>query len=141
MLVQGIANDELALGFVPLAYVEQNKSALKILPVDDGKDDNGPGAITPTAETVRNGTYQPLSRPLFIYVSTGSAGRPEVQQFVDAYFTTGADLVTEVGYVPLTDPIYQLARKHFADRRTGSAFGKGGSQVGVTLEDLLSRER
>ncbi len=88
MLVQGIANDELALGFLPLAYVEQNKSRLKIVPVDDGKAENGDGPISPSAQTVRDGTYQPLSRPLFIYVSRKAADRPEVQRFVDSYFTS-----------------------------------------------------
>jgi phosphate transport system substrate-binding protein len=141
VLVQGIANDELALGFMGIAYVEQNKGRLKLVPIDDGKKDNGDGPILVSAETVRNGTYQPLSRPLFIYVSTRAVNRPEVQKFVDAYFTTGKDLVTEVGYVPLTDAIYQRAQKHFADRKTGTAFGQGGSQVGITLEELLARER
>ena len=141
VLVQGIANDELALGFMGIAYYEQNRQRLKLTPIDDGKAENGDGPISASAETVRNGTYQPLSRPLFIYVSLRSVERPEVQQFVDSYFTGGVDLVTEVGYVPLTDTIYQLAQKHLADRRTGTAFGEGGSQVGVTLEDLLSRER
>ena len=141
VLVQGIANDELALGFMGIAYYEQNKERLKLTPIDDGKAENGDGPIAASAETVRNGTYQPLSRPLFIYVSLRSVERPEVRQFVDSYFQGGADLVTEVGYVPLTDTIYQLAQKHLADRRTGTAFGEGGSQVGVTLEDLLSRER
>ena len=92
VLVQGVSGDELALGFLPLAYVEQNKSALKLVPVDDGKKENGDGPIAPTAETVRNGTYQPLSRPLFIYVARKAADRPEVQTFVDSYFSVaGAD--------------------------------------------------
>ena len=141
VLVQGIANDDLALGVMGIAYVEQNKGKLKLIPVDDGKNENGAGPIVPSAETVRNGTYQPLSRPLFIYVARKSADRPEVQKFVDSFFTTGRELVTEVGYVPLTDQIYQLAQKHLADRKVGSAFAKGGSQVGVTLEELLTRER
>jgi phosphate transport system substrate-binding protein len=141
VLVQGIASDELALGFMGIAYYEQNKDRLKLVPIDDGKADNGEGPIAASAETVRNGTYQPLSRPLFVYVSTRSAERPEVQQFVESYFTAGRELVSEVGYVPLTDAIYGLAQAHFTDRRTGTAFGEGGSQVGVTLEDLLSRER
>jgi phosphate transport system substrate-binding protein len=140
VLVQGVSGDESALGFLPLAYVEQNQSALKLLPVDDGKTENGEGPITPTAETVRNGTYQPLSRPLFIYVARRAADRPEVQMFVDAYFGS-QDLMREVGYVELTPQIYGLARKHFADRRVGTAFGAGGSQVGLTLEQLLAREQ
>jgi phosphate transport system substrate-binding protein len=141
VLVQGIANDELALGFMGIAYVEQNKDRLKLVPVDDGKKDNGEGPIVASVETVRNGTYQPLSRPLFIYVSRKAAERPEVQTFVESYFMEGRELITEVGYVQLTEPIYQLAQKHFADRKTGTAFGQGGSQVGMTLEDLLARER
>jgi phosphate transport system substrate-binding protein len=140
VLVQGIAGDELALGFMGLAYVEQNKSRLQLVGVDDGKADNGAGPVTPSPETVRNNTYQPLSRPLFIYVARASAERPEVQQFVDAYFS-GADLVREVGYIELPADITDLARKHFADRRVGTAFGDGGSQVGLSLEQLLARER
>jgi phosphate transport system substrate-binding protein len=141
VLVQGISNDELALGFMGIAYVEQNKAALKVVPVDDGKKDNGDGPIASTAETVRNGTYQPLSRPLFVYVAAKALSRPEVVSFVDTYFTKGPSLVTEVGYVALTPAIYDLAKKHLAERRTGSAFGSGGSQVGMTLEALLTREQ
>src|SRR5688572_3576989 len=140
VIVQGVASDELALGFLPLAYVEQNRERLKLVPVEDGKADNGAGPITPTAETVRNGTYQPLSRPLFVYVARKAADRPEVQQFVDMFFTR-ADLTREVGYIELTPEIYDLAKKHFADRRVGTAFGEGGSQVGMTLEALLAKER
>ena len=140
VIVQGVSSDELALGFLPLAYVEQNRERLKLVPVEDGKPDNGAGPITPTAETVRNGTYQPLSRPLFVYVSRKAADRPEVQTFVEMFFSR-TDLTQEVGYIELTPQIYDLARKHFADRKTGTAFGEGGSQVGMTLEALLAREK
>jgi phosphate transport system substrate-binding protein len=140
VIVQGVASDELALGFLPLAYVEQNRERLKIVPVDDGKPDNGAGPITPSAQTVRDGTYQPLSRPLFVYVSRKAADRPEVQTFVEMFFNR-TDLTQEVGYIELTPQIYDLARKHFADRKTGTAFGDGGSQVGMTLEALLAREQ
>jgi phosphate transport system substrate-binding protein len=140
VLVQGVSGDESALGFLPLAYVEQNKAALKLLPIDDDKKDNGEGPITPTTETVRNGTYQPLSRPLFIYVARKAADRPEVQKFVESYFVSQA-LIREVGYVELTPQIYDLAKKHFAERKLGTAFGEGGSQVGLTLEQLLAREK
>jgi phosphate transport system substrate-binding protein len=140
VIVQGVGSDELALGFLPLAYVEANRDKLKIVPVEDGKADNGAGPITPSAQTVRDGTYQPLSRPLFVYVSRKAADRPEVQQFVSMFFDR-TDLVKEVGYIELTPQIYDLARKHFADRKTGTAFGEGGSQVGMTLEALLAKER
>ena len=140
VLVQGIASDELALGFLPLAYVESNRARLKILPVDDGKPHNGDGPIRPSPESVGNGTYQPLSRPLFIYVSRKAADRPDVQQFVDMFFTR-TDLVREVGYIELTPQIYELAKTHFVDQKLGTAFGEGGSQVGMTIEALLARER
>jgi phosphate transport system substrate-binding protein len=140
VLVQGVGGDELALGFIPLAYVEQNKDRLKAVPVDDGKAENGDGPISPSFETVRNGTYQPLSRPLFIYVARKSADRPEVQRFVESYFTQ-PELIREVGYVELTPQIYELAKAHYAERKVGSAFGSGGSQVGMTLEALLSRQK
>jgi phosphate transport system substrate-binding protein len=140
VLVQGVGSDELALGFIPFAYVEQNQEKLKLVPVEDGKADNGAGPISPSAETVRNGTYQPLSRPLFIYIARKAADRPEVQRFVEAFFTSH-DLVREVGYVELTPQIYELAKKHFVERKVGTAFGEGGSQVGLTLEQLLTREQ
>jgi phosphate transport system substrate-binding protein len=140
VLVQGVSSDELALGFLPFAYVEQNRERLKLVPVDDGKPDNGDGPVAPGRETVANGTYQPLSRPLFLYVALAAAERPEVQRFVDAYFAA-PELMREVGYVELTPAIYDLAKQHFANRRTGTAFGAGGSQVGVTLEVLLTREQ
>jgi phosphate transport system substrate-binding protein len=140
VLVQGVSGDEAALGFLPLAYVEQNKAALKLLPVDDGKKENGEGSITPTADTVRDGTYQPLSRPLFIYVGRKASDRPEIQKFVDLYFGS-QDLMREVGYVELTPQIYDLAKKHFAERKVGTAFASGTSQVGLTLEQLFAREK
>jgi phosphate transport system substrate-binding protein len=140
VLVQGVSGDEAALAYLPLAYVEQNESAIKLVPVDDGKSENGNEPVAPSAETVRNGTYQPLSRPLFIYVARKAADRPEVQRFVDSYFTS-ADLMQEVGYVELTPELYKLAKGHFDERKVGTAFGAGGSQVGMTLEALLAREK
>jgi phosphate transport system substrate-binding protein len=140
VLVQGVSSDELGFGFLPLAYVEQNKAAVKIVPVEDGNKENGDGPIAPSAETVRNGTYQPLSRPLFIYVARKAADRAEIQRFVESYFTSQT-LMREVGYVELTPQLYDLAKKHFAERKVGTAFGSGGSQVGLTLEKLLAREQ
>jgi phosphate transport system substrate-binding protein len=141
VLVQGVSTDELALGFFGIAYYEQNAGKIKAVPIDDGKADNGAGPISPSVETVKNGTYQPLSRPLFIYVAHKSAERPEVKAYMDFYFNKGSALVAEVGYVPLTADGYQLARAHFDKRVPGTVFGSGGSQVGVTIEQLLARER
>jgi phosphate transport system substrate-binding protein len=140
VIVQGISTDELALGFFGYAYYEANQSKLKLVPIDDGKDDNGKGPIAPSVETVKDGTYQPLSRPIFIYVARKAVERPEVRSFIDFYLTQGPTLVREVGYVPLGDSGYKLAVDRFNNRTLGSVF-EGGSQVGVTLEQLLAREK
>ena len=139
VLVQGISNDELALGFVPYAYYEGNHDKLKLVPVDDGKADNGDGAITPSPDTIRTGTYQPLSRPVFIYVSNKASARPEVQKFVDFYVKNAQKLVTEVNYVGLGDAAYKLVDERFAKKTLRSAF-LGANTIGVTIEQLLAKE-
>ncbi len=141
VLVQGIASDPLALGFFGLAYYEENADRLKLVPIDDGNPNNGDGPIIPTPETVANGTYQPLSRPIFIYVNKEAAERPEIDAFVRFYLDpeNARTLVREVGYIPLPDRVYQLALERLEKRVTGSVFS-GGSQVGVTLETLLNAE-
>jgi phosphate transport system substrate-binding protein len=111
------------------------------VPVDDEKSDNGSGPIVPSVDSIRNGTYQPLSRPLFIYVAEKALSRPEVQKFIDFYLTEGSKLAEEVGYVQLGDRVYQLVRQHYTAKKTGTAFGDDGAQVGVTIEQLLSKER
>jgi phosphate transport system substrate-binding protein len=141
VLVQGVATDELALGFFGIAYYEQNASRLRAVPIDDGDPANGEGPVAPGIETTKNGTYQPLSRPLLIYVSHRSLEQPALQAFMEFYLTRGGELVEEVGYVPLTDEGYALVRTHLERRVPGTAFGSGGSQVGVTIEELLARER
>lgn len=140
VLVQGIANDELALGFFGYAYYAENKDKLKLLPVDDGEDGNGKGPIAPSLETVMDGTYQPLSRPIFIYVNRKSLDRPEVAGFVKFYLENAPHLVKEVGFIPLPDKAYTLAQHRVDSRRTGSMFGGKGSQVGVRIDQLLEKE-
>jgi phosphate transport system substrate-binding protein len=139
VLIQGISNDELALGFVPYAYYEGNKDKLKLVPVDDEKPDNGGGPITPSPDTIRTGTYQPLSRPVFIYVSKKAAERPEVQKFVEYYLKNAEKLVREVNYVGLGDAAYALVADRFAKRTLGSVFS-GVNTVGVTIDELLAKE-
>jgi phosphate transport system substrate-binding protein len=102
VLVQGIAGDKNGLGFFGLAYYEENADKLKLVGVNNGK-----GIIIPSTETVKNGTYNPLSRPVFIYVSDASAKRPEVRQFVDFYLKNASALVPDVGYIPLSPEEYQ----------------------------------
>lgn len=143
VLVQGITNDPLALGFFGLAYYTENADKLKLVAVDDEDPSNGDGPILPSEETVNNGTYQPLARPIFIYVNKEAAERPEVQGFIDFYLNVdnATELVREVGYIPLPSNIIELAQQRFANRVPGSIYGGEGSQVGVTLEDLLKAEQ
>ena len=137
VLVQGVSSDPASLGFFGYAYYVENKDKLKLVPVDDKKDDNGKGPIAPSPETVEKGTYQPLSRPVFIYVSTKAIDRPEVKAFVDYFLTKGPALVKEVGYIALPAKAYELVSKRYADKKTGSVFH--GSKVGVTVEELLAQ--
>ena len=139
VLVQGVSTDKYALGFFGLAYYQENRDKLRLLPVDDENDGNGKGPITPSLETVADGTYQPLSRPIFIYVSTKSLDRPEVAKFVGFYLAHAAKLVKEVGYIPLSQQAYSLAQARVDKRMVGSIFGGKGSQVGVSIEELLQK--
>ncbi len=116
VLVRGIAGDKNALGFFGYAYYAENRDSLRVVPID-----NGSGPITPTMETINKGTYAPLSRPIFIYVSEAAADRPEVKNFVHFYLDHGPELVKAVGYVPLPDSIYARDRKRFDDKVTGRA--------------------
>jgi len=123
-----------------VAYYEHNKERLKLVPVDDENASNGKGPVLPTYDNVTKGLYQPLSRPLFIYVNKKSAERPEVKRFVEFYMKNAGQLTREVGYIALPDKAYDLALKRFTGRKTGSVFGGQGSQVGVKIEELLQKE-
>lgn len=137
VLVHGVANDRLALGYFGYAYYVENQERLKVVPVDDQNPENGEGPVAPSPETVARGTYQPLSRPLFIYIRASEAARPEVESFVDFYIDEVPNLVPDVGYIALSERGYRLVRGHFEERKTGSAFGGEGSRVGVTVEEVL----
>ncbi|MBX3130502.1 MAG: PstS family phosphate ABC transporter substrate-binding protein [Polyangiaceae bacterium] len=137
VIVQGVAADPYTLGFLGFAYYENSKSKLRAIPVDDEKADNGDAPTEPTMETIRTGTYQPLSRPVFIYVSTKSLDKPIVAKFVDFYMTRGEELVKDVHYIPLPSRGYELAKARAHKRVTGSLFGGKGSQIGVSIEKLL----
>ncbi len=141
VLVEGIASDPQGLGYFGFAYYEQNKDKLKIVPIDDENDANGKGPIEPSLQTVMDGTYQPLARPIFIYVSTKAAEKDEVQKFVEFYLKEAPKLVEEVGYIPLPDEAYQAALERFQKRITGSVFGGKGAKVGVKIQDLLRMEK
>ena len=137
-LVRGVAADEAALGFVGYQTFEQNKDRLKALAIDDGRDENGKGAVPPTPETVRDGSYQPLSRPLLIYVSERALGRREVRAFVEYYLKEGPWLADQVGAIQLGDQGHELVRRRLASGKTGSLFS-GNLPVGLTLGQLLAK--
>ena len=114
VLVQGVSGDLNALGFFGLAYYEQNVDLLKALKVDKGE-----GCVFPNTEDVLTGKY-PLSRAIFIYVSTQAAERPEVQAFIEFYMKNAAGLVGQIGYVPLPDEMYEMALERFEQRKVGT---------------------
>lgn len=134
VLVQGVANDKHALGYIPFAYFEPHRAKLKPVAIDAGK-----GAVMPTLENVVNGTYTPLSRPLFIYVSQRSIERPEVREFVRFYLENAGRLARQVKYLPLPDKAYAMALDRLAKGKLGTAFG-GKPEVGLAVEEILKRE-
>lgn len=108
VLVQGIAGDKYSLGFFGLAYYAENKDKLTLIGVH-----NGEKVVKPTLETVSNGTYSPLSRPLFIYVNSTSVKSEEVISFVNFYLDQASDLSTDVGYIPLPAENYLQQKSNF----------------------------
>lgn len=121
VLVQGVSTDPLALGFFGYAYYEENKGKLKAVPVNDENDANGKGAILPSVETVKDGTYAPLSRPLFIYVNSKATARPEVVEFVNYYLDNAGALSEEVGYIPMPAEQYEAQKAKFKEFASGTA--------------------
>lgn len=139
VLVQGVAGDRNALGYFGLAYYEANKDRLERVAINDGNETNGAGFVQPSAAAVLDGTYQPLARPLFIYVNSQKLDRPEVKAFVDFYLNpTNQALVNDAGYIALSEPIYQKVQARLSERKTGSLFE--GVAVGVNLEKMLASQ-
>ena len=134
VLVQGIASDRGGLGFFGYAYYAENPDKLKLVAIDGGK-----GAILPSEKTVMDGTYNPLSRPIFIYVNKKSAEKPDVKEFVEFYLKSASNLVKQVKYIPLPDRAYRLAEERFSKKVLGTLFG-GEPKIGMRIEDLLKLE-
>ncbi len=134
VLVQGVLRDRNALGYFGFAYYENNKDRLRAVPIDNG---NGP--VFPSRAAVENGTYQPLSRPLFIYISTAALRRPEVREFANFYLDNADELSAEVGYVALPAEVYSIVRRNVETGKVGSVFANRET-VGVNISDLLRLE-
>ncbi|MCL1473341.1 PstS family phosphate ABC transporter substrate-binding protein [Argonema antarcticum] len=130
VLVQGVSRDRNALGYFGYAYYEANKARLKAVAI------NG---VLPSRQAVENGSYKPLSRPIFIYVNAKSAQRNEVRDFVNFYISNAPRLVPVVRYVPLPAQVYRIATSHFQNRKLGTVFA-GDAPVGLTIQQLLQRE-
>ena len=136
VLVQGVAGDVNALGYFGYAYYAENPGKLKALPIVEKE---GKPAVAPSEATVLNGTYQPLARPIFIYVNAKGLAKPEVRKFVDFYMANAAKMAKEVKYVPLPADAYKTAADHIVKGKKGTVFG-GKNEVGITISELLKRE-
>ncbi len=133
LIVRGVKRNPGAIGYFGYAYYLENRRKLKAVPID-----NGHGPVLPSPATVENGSYAPLSRPIFIYVAERALERSEVREFVEHYLDNGARIVKRQNYVPLADAVYRGNRKNLDDRRYGTVFG-GTEAVGARIEDMLRR--
>jgi phosphate transport system substrate-binding protein len=131
ILVQGVSKDANALAYFGFSYYVENQQRLKAVPIDAGK-----GAVMPSVQTVKNATYTPLSRPLFIYVSEKARNRPEVKKFISFTTQNAAKLVTEIGEIALSPAEYRSAQKHFNGGRYGTVFA-GKPTAGMKIADIL----
>ncbi len=133
VLVQGVASDMYALGFFGFAYYIENSKKVSAVAIDSGN-----GGVLPSAATVENNSYKPLSRPIFIYVNAKSTEKPEVNEFVQFYMKNAPDLVTEVKFFPLSREVYNLNIEHLNKKKTGTVFK--GTGTNIKLEDILRLE-
>lgn len=140
-LVRGVAGSKYAIGYFGYAYYIAHKDQLKAVSVQWDKNLVTKEPVAPSQQAVENGSYAPLSRPLFIYVNKQAAqNRPEVKAFVDYYLTHAGKLAAEVKYVALPAKAYELLESRFAKLQTGSAF-LGKDTVGMHIEDVLAEEQ
>ena len=135
VLVQGVSRDVKADGYFGYAYYGESQGKLKAVAIVNSKGE----AVLPSEKTVIDGSYNPLARPIFIYVSAKALERAEVRQFVDFYMKSAPALTSEVKYVPLPAKAYEANMEHMKSKKLGTVFG-GHADVGVTIEELISRE-
>ncbi|HEX2035028.1 MAG TPA: PstS family phosphate ABC transporter substrate-binding protein [Chloroflexota bacterium] len=134
VLVQGVSSDPDALGYFGYAYYVENKDRLKLVAIDGEK---GEGPVLPSPETIQNGKYVPLSRPIFVYPKLEALNRPEVLGFMQFYLDPrNSQLINDTGYVAFPEDAYRQIWDRVQNKRTGSVFS-GTSTLGVTLQDLL----
>ena len=136
VLVQGVSRDVNAIGYFGYAYYAENTAKLKAVPIVEKA---GKPGVLPSEATVINGTYQPLSRPIFIYINPKALDKPEVKEFVEFYMKNASKLTKEVKYVPLSAKAYTTNMEHVEKKKKGTVFG-GTAEVGITIEELQKRE-
>jgi phosphate transport system substrate-binding protein len=137
VLVQGVEGNRYALGYIPYAYFAPHSTRMKAIGIEWEKN-KIQGPVMPSPENVLAGTYNPLSRPLFIYISRKSIDKPAVKDFVDFYLKNVPTLAREVKYLPLPDTAYQMATERVRTLQTGTGFG-GIPEVGLPVEEILKR--
>jgi phosphate transport system substrate-binding protein len=98
VIVQGVSGSRGGIGYFGLSYVQQNEGRVKAVQIDGGD-----GCVAPSTETVQDGTYEPLGRPLFIYASDKAIARPEVKSFLDFYLSNAGQIAEQALYVPMTE--------------------------------------
>lgn len=138
VLVQGIEGNKYALGYLPFAYFAPHSDRMKAIPIQWEKN-KVKEPVAPNMDNVLAGTYNPLSRPLFLYVSKKAMEKPEVREFVEFYLKNAPTLAKEVKYLPLPAEAYQHALQRAKDLKIGSAYG-GVPEIGLTIEEILKRE-
>ncbi|AKH36964.1 MULTISPECIES: PstS family phosphate ABC transporter substrate-binding protein [Nitrosomonas] len=134
LLVEGVASNKNGLGFFGFHYYIENQDKVKAVAIDSGN-----GGVLPSVETVENGSYRPLSRPIFIYVSIKAAEKPEVKQFIEFYLKNALLQVKKAEFVPLPPSAYRIMLEHFNNKRAGSVFN-GKPAIGLTIDEMIRRE-
>ncbi|MDP1549254.1 MAG: PstS family phosphate ABC transporter substrate-binding protein [Nitrosomonas sp.] len=134
VLVEGVTSNKNGLGFFGFAYYIEDQTKVTAVAINNGK-----GGILPSVETVENGNYQPLSRPIFIYVNAKAIEKPEIKEFVEFYMKNAILLVKEAKFFPLPPRAYTTMMEHFNKKRVGTVFN-GVTAVGLTIDELIRRE-
>jgi phosphate transport system substrate-binding protein len=135
VLVQGVSRDVNALGYFGFAYYLENKDKLQAVKIANKSGQ----AVDPSFDSVINGKYQPLARPIFIYINAKALERQEVKDFVEFYMKNAEALVREVKYVPLPAKAYAYNMDHASKKVLGTKFA-GENKVGLTIEQLMQLE-
>jgi phosphate transport system substrate-binding protein len=133
VIVNGVAADPNAMGYVGHGHFEANRQRLAALAVDSGA-----GPVEPSIDNIKDSRYRPLSRPIFIYVNAASLDRPEVRRFAESYVTNAGRLAAQVGYIPLPQSVYEGYLDRIRNKRAGTAFA-GRADIGATIEEVIAR--